>query len=188
MTFFDLAIVRPQNIKMSLYEVNKNDWVIWFRCFLMPVKRYKKWQLQMITLYLRNPYALRIQKMYLVWVTEPPFWSYSGSKWGHRPKIGCVTKNKRCPKSQTPFYFSSERPEIELIWTHRPGVQVDSILGQKLSLVLDTAIVLQQISKRWSTLAARNSTLNTLYPPLANIFWIEWSVFWVIFGIFWGQY
>ena len=125
-------------------------------------------------------------------MTEPPFWSYSGSKWGHRPKIGCVTKNKRCPKSQTPFYFSSERPEIELIWTHRPGVQVDSILGQKLSLVLDTAIVLQQISKRWSTLAARNSTLNTLYPPLANIFWTLWTMdwvirFWAIFGIFWGQ-
>ena len=116
--------------------------------------------------------------MYLVWVTKPPFWSYSGSKWGHRPKIGCVTKNKRYPKSQTPFYFSSERPEIELTWTHRPGVQVDSILGQKLSLVLDTAIVLQQISKRWST--------------LANIFWTLWtmdwvSVFWAIFGILWGR-
>ena len=125
--------------------------------------------------------------MYLVWVTKPPFWSYSGSKWGHRPKIGCVTKNKRCPKSQTPFYFSSERPEIELTWTHRPGVQVDSILGQKLSLVLDTAIVLQQISKRWSTLAARNSTLNTLYPPLANIFWTLWTMDWVIrfLGYFW---
>ena len=28
MTFFHLTIVRPQNIKMSIYEVDKNDWVI----------------------------------------------------------------------------------------------------------------------------------------------------------------
>ena len=26
--FFHLTIVRPQNIKMSIYEVDKNDWVI----------------------------------------------------------------------------------------------------------------------------------------------------------------
>ena len=39
MTFFHLTIVRPQNIKMSLYEVDKNDWVVWLSCFLMPVKK-----------------------------------------------------------------------------------------------------------------------------------------------------
>ena len=37
--FFHLTIVRPQNIKMSIYEVDKNDWVIWFCCFLVPVKK-----------------------------------------------------------------------------------------------------------------------------------------------------
>ena len=37
--FFHLTIVRPQDIKMYLYEVDKNDWVVWFRCFLMPVKK-----------------------------------------------------------------------------------------------------------------------------------------------------
>ena len=41
--------------------------------------------------YFWNPYTLRIQEMESVWVTEPPFRIYSGSKWGLRLKTGIVT-------------------------------------------------------------------------------------------------
>ena len=37
-TFVHLSILRHQNIKMSIYKVNKNHWVIWFFCFLVPVR------------------------------------------------------------------------------------------------------------------------------------------------------
>ena len=39
--FFCLTILRHQNIKMSIYKVYKNHWVIGFFCFLVPIR--KKW-------------------------------------------------------------------------------------------------------------------------------------------------
>ena len=37
--FFCLTILRHQNIKMSIYKVYKNHWVIGFFCFLVPVRK-----------------------------------------------------------------------------------------------------------------------------------------------------
>ena len=37
--FFCLTILRHQNIKMSIYKVYKNHWVIGFFCFLVPIRK-----------------------------------------------------------------------------------------------------------------------------------------------------
>ena len=34
--------MRHQNIKMSIYKVDKNHWVTWFFCFLVPVRKIWK--------------------------------------------------------------------------------------------------------------------------------------------------
>ena len=60
-------------------------------------------------------------------MTRPPFWSYSGSKWGHRPKTGIVTKNQSRYESKSLCQFWSNRCEIESTWTPGPWVQVDLI-------------------------------------------------------------
>ena len=36
--FLHLTVLRQQNIKMSIYKVDKNDWVIWCFYFLVPVR------------------------------------------------------------------------------------------------------------------------------------------------------
>ena len=84
--------------------------------------------------------------------------------------------------------------------------------NRKVLVFRCTAIASWQISKRRSTSAARNSALNTPYPPLPYIFWtlwtwgftryhltytipvkkieqiaIEWSAFWATFDDFWGR-
>ena len=40
--FFYLTILRHQNIKMSIYKVDKNHWVMWLFCFLVPVRKIFK--------------------------------------------------------------------------------------------------------------------------------------------------
>ena len=37
--FFHLTIKRHQNIKMSIYKVDKNHWVKGFFCFLVPIRK-----------------------------------------------------------------------------------------------------------------------------------------------------
>ena len=38
-TFVHQTIPRHQNIKMSIYKVDKNHWVMWFFCFFVPVRK-----------------------------------------------------------------------------------------------------------------------------------------------------
>ena len=40
--FFYLTIIRHQNIKMSIYKVDENHWVMWLFCFLVPVRKILK--------------------------------------------------------------------------------------------------------------------------------------------------
>ena len=42
----------------------------------------------------------------IIGLGEPLFRSHSGSKWGHRPKNGCVTKNQWCNGSKSIFVRS----------------------------------------------------------------------------------
>ena len=40
--FSNLTLLRHQNIKMSIYKVDKNHWVMWLFCFLVPVRKILK--------------------------------------------------------------------------------------------------------------------------------------------------
>ena len=40
--FFHLTILTHQNIQMSIYKVDKNHWVLWLFCFLVPVRKILK--------------------------------------------------------------------------------------------------------------------------------------------------
>ena len=40
--FSNLTLLRHQNIKMSIYKADKNHWVMWLFCFLVPVRKILK--------------------------------------------------------------------------------------------------------------------------------------------------
>ena len=61
--FFHLTIMRHQNIKMSVYKVDKNRWVIWFFVFLVPVRKLLK-----NTVALDHPVVVDFQVSWGTWL------------------------------------------------------------------------------------------------------------------------
>ena len=124
--------------------------------------------------------ALPVHLWHLFWVTEPPFRSYSRSKWGHRPKTGSVTKNQRCNEKLTLLYFWSDRFETNRTCSPSIGAHVllfqsDLTKNTKVLVFRYTEFASRKISKRGSTSAACNLALKTPYPPLPYIFWTVWT-------------
>ena len=113
-------------------------------------------------------------------MTEPPFRSYIGSKWGHRPKTGSVTKNQRCCKKLTLLYFWSDRFETNRTWSPSIGAHVLFVLkrsgkNKEMLIFHYTEFALRQISEPGSTSAPPNSALKPPYTPSSYIFWPVWT-------------
>lgn len=114
-------------------------------------------------------------------MTEPPFWSYSGSKLGNRKKSWwCYKKligvqNQSHPANFGQIAWKRIQPGVPILEPMFYSFQSDQTKIGGVTFFLDTTIAARTILKRRSTLAAPNSALNTLYPPLQYIFWTFWT-------------
>ena len=68
--------------------------------------------------------TLRIQKMFLIWVTEPPFGIYSGCKSAVIGQKLVMEQKLAMLQRNNTFYFSFERSVTHKAWSHHIGVHV----------------------------------------------------------------